>query len=174
MQVVADGGNEDFAVDQPPQTVRDRGDAAGELVRVADDRDVGSKRVLVCADEGVEVVAADLLLTFDQHDQIHRQPARLLAGADGLDVAPHLPLVVDGASGVYRLVTRAVVAHRRLERRSRPLVQRLGRLHVVVAVKQHCWPAGLVLVAGEHERVAFSAARRRDAGVKPDFAEAWC
>jgi hypothetical protein len=61
-----------------------------------------------------------------------------------------LPLVVAGAAGVDD-----VVLVTRLERRAHPLVQRVRRLHVVVAVDKGGWRlrAGVQPVAG-HDRVA--------------------
>ena len=51
--------------------------------------------------------------------------------ADGRDLEVDLALVVGGATGV-----QAAVAHGRLERWGGPLLQRVGRLHVVVAVDE--------------------------------------
>ena len=50
----------------------------------------------------------------------------------GLEVHDELALVVAGAAGVDDVVLVA-----RLERRPHPLVERIGRLHVVVAVDEH-------------------------------------
>ena len=80
-----------------------------------------------------EVLAADFLFAFDQELQVQRQLAGGLdPGLGALDVREHLPLVVGRAAGV-----EVAVAHGRLERGRDPFVQRVGRLHVVVAVDQH-------------------------------------
>ena len=67
---------------------------------------------------------------FHEELEVHRQAA--VGGqqvADGRDLEVDLALVVGGAAGV-----QAAVANGRLERWGRPLLQRVGRLHVVVAV----------------------------------------
>ena len=46
-------------------------------------------------------------------------------------MSEHLPLVVAGAAGVD-----IAIAHGRFERRADPLIQWVGRLHVVMAVNQ--------------------------------------
>ena len=98
-----------------------------------------------------EVGRADFLLPLGQHDQVDRQPA--VGGQQrlrGLHVQEKLSLVVGGTARVD-----APVAHVRLEGGSRPQLQRLGGLDVVVAVHQH---GGGVLPRSapfaEHHRVA--------------------
>ena len=55
----------------------------------------------------------------------------------GLEEAEHLPLVVGRPAGV-----ELPVANRRLEGRAEPLVQRVGRLNVVVPVDEQGGPPG--------------------------------
>ena len=72
----------------------------------------------------------DLLLPLDEELDVDRQAAvGRQQCRDRLDLGEELALVVGGAARV-----EAAVAHGRLERRRCPLLQRLGRLHVVVAV----------------------------------------
>ena len=61
----------------------------------------------------------------------------------------HLPFVVGRAAGVD-----VAVADGRLERRADPFVQRIGRLHVVVAVDQHDRLAGDGGGFGVNQRMA--------------------
>src|ERR1022692_2492252 len=58
---------------------------------------------------------------------------------DGLHVHVHLAFIVRGAASID-----VAVAHGRLEGRAVPFFQRIGRLHVVVAVAQHGGFAGRV------------------------------
>src|ERR1019366_2965080 len=58
---------------------------------------------------------------------------------DGLHVHVHLAFIVRRAASV-----NVAVAHGRLEGRAVPFFQRIGRLHVVVAVAQHGGVAGRV------------------------------
>ena len=83
-------------------------------------------------DVRLDVLAAGLLLAFEQELHVDRQLAGGLQQAlDGFDLDVDLALVVAGAARVD-----VVAAHFGLERRRLPLVQRIGRLHVVVAVEQ--------------------------------------
>jgi hypothetical protein len=64
-------------------------------------------------------------------------------------VGHHLTLVVGGAAGI-----EVAVAHRRLERAGDPLIERVGRLHIVVTVDKDGRLAGRTEPLGEHNRVA--------------------
>ena len=75
---------------------------------------------------------ADFLFAFEDDLDVDRQPAVLLqVRLDRLEVHEHLALVVGRAARVD-----LAVADRRLERRRLPQVERIDRLHVVVAVEQ--------------------------------------
>ena len=78
------------------------------------------------------MLAAGLLFAFEQELHVDRQLAGGLQQAlHGLDLDVDLALVVAGAAR-----ENVVAADLRLEGRRFPLVQRIGRLHVVVAVEQ--------------------------------------
>ena len=64
-------------------------------------------------------------------------PRALEVRLERLHVREELSLVIHGAARVD-----ASVAHRRLERRRGPQLERLGRLHIVVAVDEHRGRAG--------------------------------
>ena len=94
--------------------------------------DVGAKLALVRADEVVEMLAADFLFAFEDDLDVHRQAAVLLqVRLDRLEVHEDLSLVVGRAAGVD-----LAVANRRFERRRLPQLERVHRLHVVVAVEE--------------------------------------
>ncbi len=140
------------------------GHARRELPSVADHHAVARQTIGVFKQELIESVAADLFLALDEKLQIHRQPT--LDGNPGLralDVGEHLPLVVGGAAGV-----EVAVATGRLERSGRPLLQRIGRLYIVVAVDQGRRGAGHGGRLGKHQRMAGG---RNDLGRKPHPAE---
>src|SRR5437867_2130921 len=73
--------------------------------------------------------AAVLLLPFDQKPEVDGRA--VAAGLDRLEETEHLPLVVGGAAG-----EQLAIAHRRLDRRRGPLVQRVGRLDVIMPVDE--------------------------------------
>jgi hypothetical protein len=87
-------------------------------------------------------LGADLLVALEEEAKVDGEPS---GGPhpclDRLEVHEQLPLVVAGSAGVDALVLVA-----RLERRPHPLVERLWRLHVVVAVHED----GRRLLAGVH------------------------
>jgi hypothetical protein len=86
----------------------------------------------------LEVGAADLLLALDDELQVDRQRALALQQAPHrLDLVEHLALVVDGAPGA-----RLALDDDRLERRRVPQLERVDRLHVVVAVDEDRRRAG--------------------------------
>ena len=81
---------------------------------------------------------ADFLFAFEDDLDVHRQAAVLLqVRLDRLEVHEDLALVVGRAARVD-----LAVAHRRLERRRLPQVERIDRLHVVVAVEEDRRRAG--------------------------------
>ena len=132
MQVAVGPLHVELEVGQPLQAVGDGRHARGELAGVGDDGVVAGQPVGVLGHVGLEVDPADLFLTLDQElDVDGERPGRLEPGLGRLQVGEHLALVVGGAAGV-----EVAVANRRLERRREPGLQRLGRLHVVVAVDQ--------------------------------------
>ena len=65
------------------------------------------------------------------------RPLGVEHGFVGLEETEHLALVVRGATGV-----EPAVAHGRLEGRSAPFLEGVGRLHVVVAIDEQRGPAG--------------------------------
>ena len=101
---------------------------------------------------GFDVLAAGLLLAFEQELHVDRQFAGGLQQAfDGLDLDVDLALVVAGAAGVD-----VVAADLGLEGRRVPLVQRIGRLHVVVAVEEDRGLAGRAEPLGVDQRIALA------------------
>ena len=82
--------------------------------------------------------AADLLLALDEELEVDRQAAVLGQQPPGrFDLVEGLALVVDGAPG-----QALAVDDHRFEGRRGPLVERIDRLHVVVAVDEHRRRAG--------------------------------
>ena len=100
---------------------------------VGRDDDVGSQQVQVLAHERVEMPAADLLLAFEQELDVDRQaPGRGEERLGDDDRNEHRTLVVGDTTAV-----EPPVAQRRGPRRAGPFLERIGWLHVVVAVDQH-------------------------------------
>jgi hypothetical protein len=83
-------------------------------------------------------------------------------GAQRLEPGRDLALVVDGAA---RDQARAALGghHGRLERRAQPKLERLDRLHVVVAIVQDARPAAIARprMMADHHRLARGLTQRR-------------
>src|SRR5215470_15958396 len=95
------------------------------------------------AQELLEMDRADLLFALDEGDDIDRRPRLVVPGAQGLDVAPDLPLVINRAAGEDGVEAVFVLADGGVEGGRFPLIKRLGGLDVVVAVEEDCGAVGL-------------------------------
>ena len=110
------------------------------------------------------MLRAALLLALDHGGDRQRQLAGdRLEGAAGLDEGHRLAFVVAGPARDDDLAASGQRFDARLERRRLPLVQRIDRLHVVMAVKQHA-RAGNAVRFADHHRMALG---RAHVGVKP-------
>ena len=89
------------------------------------------------------------LFAFDEKAKVHR---RFAGRFDRLQEAEDLALVVGRAARV-----ETTAAHRRLERRRGPLAERIGRLHIVMAVNQQGGRARHLRAYAPHDGVGFAA-----------------
>ena len=110
-------------------------------------------------------LAATLLLALDQEAEVERRAAGGERVFGRLQRGEVLALVVAGAPGEHRAVT-----DRRLEGRRDPFLERVGRLHVVVAVDRQQRLAGCAQPVGSHRRMAVAVLVER--GVHAHRAEA--
>ena len=141
----------DFGIDQAAQSDAQSGEIGRKQFGVADQREIGLQLCLFLAHIGRDRFAANFFFAFDDELHIQRQLAvvALHQGFDGFDFHPELAFVVDCAASV-----NVVVALGGLERRRDPLVERVGRLHVVMRVAQHGRLAGSVQPVGIDQRMA--------------------
>ena len=102
-------------------------------------------------DESFEIVRADLLFPFNEHDEINRHAAGLLPLRNRFDMCPDLPLVINRPAGVHGFGSRFGLAHRRFKRRRCPLIKRFRRLDVIVPIEQNSRPARLMFVLCQHD-----------------------
>jgi hypothetical protein len=143
----------DLAVGQPAHPGADRGGVPVEHAGVTHDHHVAAQPVAVVLEQLAEVRRAGLLLALD--DDLQRHGGAGPAGDRQVRLQPeqveqHLTLVVDGPAR-----EQLVADDRRLERRGLPQLDRIDRLHVVVAV-EHDDRRVRVLARplGEHRRQA--------------------
>ncbi len=93
---------------------------------------IGLQKLLVVGAELIQTRRADLLLAFEHELDVARQRIGSAHRLEGLGVHVELPLVVIGTAA-----PDAAVGHHRLERIGAPLVERIDRHHVVMAVDKH-------------------------------------
>ena len=120
----------DFKCNDAAQRIGERGMFRAGHAGVRDDDGVAFQFGTIFFQKDGKVFAADFLLTFNHKSQVAGQGSSgFEIGLDGLQVGEVLALVVGAAARVNGTSLNA-----RLERRRIPQVERLGRLHVVVAV----------------------------------------
>src|SRR5581483_4457392 len=104
----------------------------------------------IVADEIEQGRGAALLLACDHGGDGGRQlSGHRLERPAGLDEARSLALIVTGAAGDDDLAPTGKRFDARLERRRLPEVERIDRLHVVVAVEQHARPGTVAALADD-------------------------
>ncbi len=173
MQVAVGAGQIDLLVDEAAQRGRDHRGLGVPHAGVADQRQVELELLGVVLDETEQVLRAAFLLALDHHGDRQRQRAGDgLEGAAGLDEGHHLAFVVAGAARHDGLAAIRQRRDPRRERRRLPLVERIDRLHVVMAVKQHTWRLAVgvrrSVRLADHDRMAPG---RPHAGVEADAAQ---
>ena len=152
-------------VDQPAQRRGDRRRLRVPHAGVADQRQVALELGGIVAHEAEQVFRAALLLALDQHGDVERQLAgHRLEGAAGLDEGHGLAFVVAGAARDDDLAPAVERLDARLERRRLPQIERIDRLHVVMAVEQHARRFAVALPAvaalADHDRMALASGAR--------------
>ena len=133
VQVLRRPGHFHLVIIQAAQTVGDRGHAFGKHRRIGNDQRISLQPLLIRLHEIPQIHAADFLLAFHHHLDVHRKLAVGIAQRfERFDVDVNLAFVVRRAPAVD-----IAVADGRLEGRRRPQIERFGRLHVVVPVEEN-------------------------------------
>ena len=132
VQIAVGTGELDLECGDSAQRVRQRRVLEVWHTGVGNHDAVALEFALVLPEKPDERLAADLFLALDNKRQVARQlGAGLEIRLDRLEVGEVLALVVAGTAR-----EEVAAAKGRLERRTLPQFQRLGRLHVVVAVHE--------------------------------------
>jgi ornithine--oxo-acid transaminase len=152
VDAVGEGADLDVEADQAPQAGGESGHADVPVAAVGDHDHVGAQLLEVLLQQGGETVGADLLLTLDEHHDVHREVVAV--GAQGTEVGHDAGLVVGGTAGV-----QPAVALGRLEGRGVPVGVVVLGLDVVVGVEQHgrCVVPGRPLVGDQRRPAAVRA-----------------
>ncbi len=131
VEVFLRAGHLDLEIRQPPQRVGNGGLVLGVDAAVTIQHHVAREQVLVRIDEGAQVGRADFFLTLEQELQVHAQRIVFLHRFDRTQAGVELAFHVRRPPRHH-----IIAAHRGLEGRAVPLLERVRRLHVVVAVDQ--------------------------------------
>ena len=122
-----------------------------EQLGVGDQCEIGLEVGGFGSNEGGNSLSSHFFFAFKQYAHVERE--RMFGGQQrlqSLDLRPHLPFVIHSAARV-----EVAVAFCRLEGRREPFIERIGRLHIVVAVDKHCGFACRVQPVRVDERMAF-------------------
>ena len=138
MQIARRPGYGDLGERKPAQKGGDGWRVGIQLPGVADEANVGLQFLSVVIREEGEARASGLLFAFEKDGHVDRQASMHgKPGAASLEEGHHLPLIVGGAAGDDDLARLRILREARREGRGGPLLQGIGRLHVVVSVEQH-------------------------------------
>ena len=149
VQVHRGTGNAQLERQDPAQPVGKRRPAASDHAGIGDGRDIAAQFVAMFSQKRRQVRATDLLFAFDQEDHVDGKFSVLSERfLDADDVRENLAFVVGRAAGIDHAGFDA-----RLERRRFPQIERIGGLHVVMAVDEHRRPARAMVAAGEDHRM---------------------
>ena len=121
----------------------------GYHCRVRNQDDVAGQHFPMLLYPCSEMLASDLLLSFDDEFHIVLQQAVPQEVFEGLHVHECLALVVIGAAS-----PDGSVMDYRLERVTVPFLERLRRLHVIMTIDKHSLEGRVHCLAGEDHRVA--------------------
>ena len=138
MQVPIGTGEPDLFIDQAAQRRGDRRRLRVPHAGVANQGQVAAQFRSIVPHKAEQMLRAALLLALDHHGDIQRQRAGdRPESAAGLDESHGLAFVVAGAAGDDDLAATIEGLDPRLEWRRPPQVERVDRLHVIMAVEQH-------------------------------------
>ena len=138
VEVLVRAGDGHFQIGEAAHAAVDGRDLLGDHRGVGHEDDIGLQEFLVLLRPGGQRRTAHFLFALE--DELHVMPQETLLEQEleGLQVHEQLALVVVRAAGVDGFLPGGrVLGEDRLERIGAPLLQRLRRLHVVVAVHEH-------------------------------------
>ena len=149
MQVPVGAGEPDLFVHQATQRGRDRGRLCVPHAGIAHESEVAFELCGMLAHEAEQVFRTALLFAFDHHGNVERELAGdRLEGAASLDKGHGLAFVVASAAGDDDFSSAVEGLDARLERRRLPQIERIDRLHIVMAVEQHARRLAVSLIIG--------------------------
>ena len=144
--------HDQFVVHEAAQSDADGGQFGREHFGIADHGGIGGKARRLALDVGLDVFAACLFLAFEQELHVDGELAGgLEQRLHGFDLDVDLPLIVAGAAGVDVVAADFGFKGGRL-----PLIERVGRLHVIVAVEKDGRLAGRAEPFGIDQGVAIA------------------
>ena len=164
MQIDARAGDGDLVLDHAAQARGDRRRLLVPHIGVAHECRIAAEFAPILLKKGNEARRARFLFTLDQDRGLERQRAGCRdPGPHRLDKGHELAFVICGAAAIKTHDAILAGAFLRLERRRHPFIQRIGRLHVIVAVEQEMRDLARCTLGFEmrhHHRVAGRVAQR--------------
>ena len=131
------------------QAVGERRNAARHHPGIRNGDQIAGEFLLVFLQKTAQTLAAAFLLAFHHKHHVQGEIVGLLQRfLNAEDVRQDLPLVIRSATGVD-----LPILQRRFKRRRRPLLQRVRRLHIVMAVNKQRASARFALATRHHDRV---------------------
>ena len=147
----------DLGVDHAAQADAKRRKSGSKELGVANQRKVGFQVGRLRSNVVRNSLPSHLFLAFEKNPDVEGQ--RVVCGHERLErlhLRDHLALVVDRTAGV-----EVSIALCGLEGRREPLVERVGRLNIVVTVDEHGRLAGGMQPVGVDQRMAFGLNQSR-------------
>ncbi len=133
VQIAHRSGEFDLIVVQAAQTVGDGGNTLGQHGGIGNDEGIGFKFFAIFLDVLPQTNAANFLFALDEYLYVNSKlTVQRFKRFESLQVDMYLAFIVGGAAA-----KQISVAHGRLEGRGGPQIERLGGLHVIVAVKKN-------------------------------------
>ncbi len=137
VQIPAGPRDDHFRRRQPAQHQCDAGCILVPLRGITNEREISRHLLAVLGEEARQARRTALLLAFEQDGHGDRQLAGdLLPGPGGLEEGHELAFVVLGPPCENDLAVAALGGDARIERRRFPEIERVRRLHVVMAVEE--------------------------------------
>ncbi len=163
MQIAIGSGDDDFLTDQAAQRCGNRRRLVIPHACVADQSVIGFQLTRVGVQEGLERRRTGFLFTFEENGDADRQrTADLLIDPARLDEGHQLPLVIRRSTARNHLSTLTDIFQLGIEGIVLPQIDRIDRLDVVVAVKQHMRRVGgCAIMMRDHHGVTGGITDRR-------------
>ena len=155
MEIFVRSGYRDFHIAQAAHAAVDGRYLVGNHRGIRNQDDIGREFLFVCSHPSRQRGASDFFFAFEDKLHIVTEFPFAQQVFEGFDVHEQLALVVVGAAAPDGLFSGSRIrTDDRLERIGAPFLQRLGRLHVVMAIDQHRTGFRIHRLDAEYHRIS--------------------